>query len=75
MDLATPDVLKQPQEVVFSRKSIATSHTTVYFNSFPVIRENFQKHFGLLLDSKLNLFDHINEKIKNLLKVLTSSGK
>ena len=58
-----PDVSKQAQEVVFSSKGITTNHATVYFNNDPVIRENFQKHLGLFLDSKLNLSGHINEKI------------
>ena len=30
----------------------------------PVIRDNIQEHIGLLLDSKLNFLDYINEKIK-----------
>ena len=56
--ILNPDVLKLAQEVVFfPRKSIATSHATVYFNNGPVITENFRKHIGLFLDSKLNLFD------------------
>ena len=63
-----PDVSKQAQEVVFSRKGITTNHATVYFNNDPVIRENFQKHFGLFLDSKLNSSGHINEKIKKATK-------
>ena len=62
------DVSKQAQEVVFSRKAIATNHATVYFNKDPVIRENFQKHFGLFLDSTLNFSDHISEKIKKATK-------
>ena len=61
-----PDVSKQAQEVVFSCKGITTktNHTIVYFNNDPVIREIFQKHLGLVLDSKLNFSGHINEKIK-----------
>ena len=57
-----PDVSKQTQEVVFSRKAIATKHETVYLNKVPIIRENFQKYHGLLLDSKLRFVDHNNEK-------------
>ena len=63
-----PGVSKQAQEVVFSRKGITTNHATVYFNNDPVIRENFQKHLGLFLDSKLNFSGHINEKIKKTTK-------
>ena len=71
-----PDVSKQAQEVVFPGKAITTNHETVYINNVPVIRENFQKHLGLILDPKLNFFGLINEKIKKrLLKVSTSSGK
>ena len=63
-----PDVSKQAQEVIFFRKGITTNHATVYFNNDPVIRENFQKHLGLFLDSKLNFSGHINEKIKKATK-------
>ena len=63
-----PDVAKQAQEVVFSREGIATNHATVYFNNDLVIRENFQKHLGLFLDSNLNFSGHINEKIKKATK-------
>ena len=65
-----PDLSKQSQEVVFSRKGITTNHATVYFNNDPVIRENFQKHLGLFLDSKLNFSGHINEKIKKATKCI-----
>ena len=63
-----PDVSKQPQNVVFSHKVVTTNHVTLYFNNDSVITENFQRHFGLFLDSKLNLPDHINEKIKKATK-------
>ena len=33
-----------------------------------MIKENIQKYLGLLLDSKLNFFDHINEKDKKATK-------
>ena len=63
-----PDVSKQAQEVVFSRKAITTNHSTVYFDNVPAIGENFQKLLGMILDSKLNFFDHINEKIEKVTK-------
>ena len=49
-----PDVSKQAQEIVFSRKANAGNHKTVYFSNAPVIRKNIQKHLGLFLDSKLS---------------------
>ena len=59
-----PNVSKQTQEVVFSRKGITTNHATVYFNNDPVIRENFQKHLGLFLVILM-------KKLKRPLKVST----
>ena len=69
--ILNPDVSKQAQEVVFSRKGITTNHATVYFKNDPVIRENFQKHLGLFLDSRLNFSGHVNEKIKKATKGIT----
>ena len=48
----------------FSRKTNASNHGTVNFDNVPVIRKNIQKDLGLFLDSKLNFFDDINEKVK-----------
>ena len=58
-------------KLFFSRRTITTNHVTVHFNNFSVIRENFQNHLSLILDSKLNFCDHVNEKIK---KVSISKG-
>ena len=69
-----PDVSKQAQELVFSRKGITTNHATVYFNNDPV-RENFQKHLGLFLYSKLNFSGHLNEKIKKTTKGINAIRK
>ena len=58
-----PGASKQAKEIVFSCKANTSNHATVYFNNVPVIRDNVQKHLGLVLDSKLSFFDHINEKV------------
>ena len=63
-----PDASKQVQEIIFSHKTIASNHETVYFNNVPVIRENVQIHLGLFLDSKLSFFDPTNEKMKKTMK-------
>ena len=57
-----PEVTKQAQEVVFSRKSQKVTHPTVYFNNSPVIEDFNQKHLGIHLDEKLNFIHHIKEK-------------
>ena len=57
-----PDISKQAQKIVFFRKSSATNHEPSYFNNAPIITKIIQKHLGLFPYSRLNLFDHANEK-------------
>ena len=57
-----PEVTKQAQEVVFSRKRQKVTHPTVYFNNSPVTQSSSQKHLGIRLDEKLNSIHHIKEK-------------
>ena len=56
-----PDITKQAQEVIFSRKKIVTS---LYFNNAQIQRLSVQKHLGLFLDEKLSFLEHIDVKIK-----------
>ena len=75
-----PDLSKQGQEVIFSRKTVKVSHPSVTFNTVPVAHTTCQKHLGLYLGEKLSFYDHINAKIlkankgigiiKNLLNTL-----
>ena len=60
-----PDLSKQAEEVIFSRKTIKMSHTSIVFNTMPVARTTCQKHLGLYLDEKLSFYDHINANISN----------
>ena len=61
--LFNPDVTKQAQEVIFSRKSNKTDHPAVFFNEAPVAKASCQKNLGMYLDEKLNFDTHIKEKI------------
>ena len=61
--LFNPDITKQAQEVIFSRKSTITNHPTVFFNEAPVAHTLCQKHLGMHLDEKLNFNPHVKEKI------------
>ena len=63
-----PDVSKQAQEVIFSRKKNISNHPAVFFNNLPINRKSTQKHLGLLLEEKLNFSEHINEKLKKITK-------
>ena len=58
-----PDVSKQAQEVIFSRKSHKLAHPPVIFNNVPVKRCSIQKHLGIHLDEKLNFNHHVKDKI------------
>ena len=59
-----PDAPKQAQEILSCWKARATDHGTGHINNVPLIRENILKHLGLPLNSKLNIFEHINKKYK-----------
>ena len=61
--LFNPDITKQTQEVIFSRK---IDHPVVYFIKAPFAKASCQKHLGMHLDEKLNF----NEKIAKVNKVL-----
>ena len=39
-----PDISKQAQEVIFSRKAVKASHPAVFFNDIPVARCSTHKH-------------------------------
>ena len=63
-----PDLTKQTEEVIFSRKSGKSFHPKVFFNEVPVKRIVSQKHLGLHLDQKLDFSKRINEKISKAQK-------
>ena len=59
-----PDITKQAQEIIFSRKKNNTSHPSLYFNNTPIQRKSVQKRLVLFLDEKLSFLEHIDVKIK-----------
>ena len=63
-----PDVSKQAQEVIFSRKQAKSVHPDLVFNNIPVHQTHCQKHLGVYLDMKLNFKLHIKEKISKAMK-------
>ena len=44
-----PDITKQAQEVIFSRKNTKTDHTIVFLSESPVAHTPCQKHLGMHL--------------------------
>ena len=59
-----PDITKQAQEIIFSRKKNNTSHPSLYFNNTRIQRKSVQKHLDLFLHEKLSFLEDIDEKIK-----------
>ena len=58
-----PDPTKMAKEVLFSRKKSKVIHPNLTFIGKDVHSSSFQKHLGLVLDSKLNFDMHLKEKI------------
>ena len=57
-----PDPNKQANQVIFSRKSKVYSDPPLTLNN--VKKYPHQKHLGIILDSKLDLNIHVDNKIK-----------
>ena len=60
---------KQAQEVIFSRKSKATSHPPLVFNNKNVIHVTSQKHLGINLDTELSFEKHLARTMQNKRKL------
>ena len=58
-----PDPNKQANQVIFSRKSKVYSDPPLTLNN-NVKKYPHQKHLGIILDSKLDLNIHVDNKIK-----------
>ena len=65
--LFNPDLNKQSQEVIFSRK-LHKPCPKIVFNSALVVCAVRQKHLGMYLDKALNFNLHIREKMSNAMK-------
>ena len=61
--LFNPDLTKQAQEVIVSRRNIETDHPTIYLNEAPVAHTICQKNLGMHLDEALDFNHHIDQKI------------
>ena len=61
-----PDPDKQANEVILPRKSNSNSfpYPPAKFNENTTTKCSYQKHLGIVLDSKLNFNIHIDQKIK-----------
>ena len=61
--LFNPNPTKEAIEVCFSYKRDKVAYPPLKFNNNDVQSANSQKYLGLVLDSKLNFNEHVNNKI------------
>ena len=60
-----PDLSKQAQEVIFSRKIKKLLHPTLLLNNIPLSNSLFQKHLGTFIRSQLDYADIIYDQAYN----------
>ena len=68
--LFNPDPSKQAVEICFPYKRDTENYLSLVFNDTYVQLANSQKHLGLILDSKLDLNEHIDNKINKCNKII-----
>ena len=66
-----PDPTKQAREVIFSRKAKEIYHPPLLFNNTSVSLSSFQKHLGVILDSKLIFHEHLKMVSLQYIKLLS----
>ena len=67
------DPNKQVQEIIFSRKIKKASYAPLKFNNSSVKQVQFQKHFGVYLENKLDFREHLRnifEKVNRTIRLL-----
>ena len=65
-----PDPKEQAQEVIFSRKSKATSHPPLVFNNNNVMQAASHKHLGIILDIRLSFEKHLETVLCKINKTI-----
>ena len=65
-----PDPNKQAVEILFPKKHEKDNYPPLNFNGDNVQTAISQKHLGLVLDSKLDFNEHINNKINKCNKII-----
>ena len=65
-----PDLTKQAQEVIFSRKTKKLHHPCLLFNDISLKNSISQKHLGLTLDVKLIFVEHIKNITQKISKTM-----
>ena len=66
--LFNPDPSKQTIEICFSYKRCKENNPSLMLNNTKIQLANSQKHLGLILDSKLDFNEHMDDKIIGIMK-------
>ena len=73
--LFNPDPTKQTTEIRFSHKCDNVPYELLTFNNNKIQSAPAQKHLGLILDSKLDFNQHIDDKINKCNKIIGTMRK
>ena len=65
-----PDINKQAQEVIFSRRLEKSNYLSLTFNDTSVTQSEIQKYLGMFLDSKLDFKEHIENVLNKVNKTI-----
>ena len=65
-----PDITKQAQEIIFSRKTSQRNHPSFMFNNSIVNVTKIHKHFGMIFYSKLSYDEHLKSVFKKISKTV-----
>ena len=63
-------MIKQAQQVIFSRNLNKPVHPNLTFNNSQVSQTESQKHLGLILDNKLNFNEHLKGVLDKISKTM-----
>ena len=69
-----PDLNKQAQEVIFSRKLKKVCHSPLPFNNNNVSQASSQKHLGVTLDNRLTFDEHLTNVSNKISKTIGLLG-
>ena len=65
-----PDINKQAEEVIFSRKLEKSNHPSLTFNGTSITQSEIHKHLGIFLCSKLDFKEHIQNALHKISKTI-----
>ena len=65
-----PDINKQAQEAIFSRKLQKSNHLSLTFNGTSVTQSEIQRHLGMFIDLKLDFKEHIQKVLNKVIKTI-----